>query len=274
MLIIILSFLAAVHHPSFSWLQANFQASNALCARIPPPAGFTRIPPPEGSFAWWLQHLPLKEGRPPVHLYNGKLKGNQEAHVAVMDIDAGSRDLQQCADAVIRLRAEYLFSVGRFDDIAFHFTNGDSASWVRWREGWRPVVNGSSVGWEKRTPEDSSYHNFRKYMDSVFMYAGSMSLSRELKKVRDPKDIQIGDIFIQGGSPGHAEIVVDMAANWKGEKIFLLAQSYMPAQEIHILKNPNDPALSPWYRADPGELITPEWTFPAGSLRRFRDEPR
>ena len=60
--------------------------------------------------------------------------------------------------------------------------------------------------------------------------------------------MRIGDVFIIGGSPGHAVIVVDMAVNPEThEKVFLLAQSYMPAQQIQLLKNNNDPDLSPWY---------------------------
>jgi hypothetical protein len=52
-----------------------------------------------------------------------------------------------------------------------------------------------------------------------------------------------------------------------GKKVFLLAQSYMPAQEIHVLKNPDDPALSPWYRLDFGETLrTPEWSFSKNDL--------
>ena len=51
------------------------------------------------------------------------------------------------------------------------------------------------------------------------------------------ENIEIGDVFIQGGFPGHAIIVVDLAENEVGEKCFLVAQSYMPAQEIHVLKN-------------------------------------
>jgi hypothetical protein len=40
-----------------------------------------------------------------VLLYNGAPKFRQDVHAAVIDIDVGTRDLQQCADATMRLRA-------------------------------------------------------------------------------------------------------------------------------------------------------------------------
>jgi hypothetical protein len=44
----------------------------------------------------------------------------------------------------------------------------------------------------------------------------------------------------------------------------------MPAQEIQILKNPNNSSLSPWYAVDFGtSLQTPEWTFSSSQLKRF-----
>ena len=87
------------------------------------------------------------------------------------------------------------------------------------------------------------------------------------------EDMQIGDLFLKGATPGHAVIIMDMAKNKKtGEKIFLLAQSYMPAQDIHILKNPDSEQLSPWYSVNFGEVLeTPEWTFEKGQLMRFQN---
>jgi hypothetical protein len=67
---------------------------------------------------------------------------------------------------------------------------------------------------------------------------------------------------------------VDVAVNSSGDSLFLLLQSYMPAQEMHILKNPGDPAISPWYRYMPDRpLDTPEWRFGENRLRRFQDRP-
>lgn len=103
------------------------------------------------------------------------------------------------------------------------------------------------------------------------MYAGTHSLSRELKAVNNPKEMQIGDVFIQGGFPGHAVVVVDMARDQAGNTVFLLAQSYMPAQNIHILRNPNAPEDTPWYDVEFGETLrTPEWTFLHTDLKRYQ----
>ena len=106
-------------------------------------------------------------------------------------------------------------------------------------------------------------------MDLVFAYAGTYSLDRELKSA-SVDDLRIGDVFIKGGFPGHAILVADMAMNAAGEKRFLLVQSYMPAQEMHVLKNPNATDGSPWYTTDFGaHLVTPEWTFARTQLKRW-----
>lgn len=50
--------------------------------------------------------------------------------------------------------------------------------------------------------------------------------------------MEIGDVIVEGGSFGHAEIVVDMVEQEKrGDCIFLLAQSYILVQDIHVVKN-------------------------------------
>ena len=133
----------------------------------------------------------------------------------------------------------------------------------------RPKIDGSRVRWSRSADADSSYTQFRRYLRTVFAYAGSHSLSRELHPVADPSALRPGDVFIQGGFPGHAVIVLDVALGTDGVRRFLLAQSYMPAQNLHVLKNPSD-RTSPWYVARPaGTLRTPEWTFDYGDLKRF-----
>jgi hypothetical protein len=241
-----------------------------LVERVAPPPSHLRIALPEDSFGAWLRSLPVKPGRPDVRLHNGKRKRNQAAHFAVLDIDVGEKDLQQCADAVIRLFAEFSWAAGHADRICFRFTSGDRAEWSRWRAGDRPQVRGNRVRWRRAAKASDGYDELRRYLEVVFLYAGSRSLELDLEPVADPRAVMPGDVFIRGGFPGHAVLVMDVAERTPGgERVFLLAQSFMPAQEIHLLNQPD--AESPWYPARPdGPLITPEWRFDHRDLRRFR----
>lgn len=66
-------------------------------------------------------------------------------------------------------------------------------------------------------------------------------------------------------------IVADVSMN-EGRKKFLIAQSYMPAQDIHVLRNPlYEEKSTP--RSDvpsAGKIYTPEWVFSMDDLKRFR----
>ncbi len=237
--------------------------------RFKVPEGFERVPVEVDSFQEYLRSLPLKPHGSIVKYYNGGEKG-RDVYDAVIDIDVGERDLQQCADAVMRLRAEYLYGKGLYDKIHFNFTNGFNADFVKWMNGNRIEVEGNNTYWVKKTGYSEDYKVFRQYMDMVFAYAGTLSLSMELKTV-SVEEMKIGDVFMKGALPGHCVIVVDMAVNnTTGEKIFMIAQSYMPAQDIHVLKNYNSEQISPWYSIDFNKVLeTPEWTFYNDQLMRF-----
>jgi hypothetical protein len=205
-------------------------------------------------------------------LYNALRKDRQDVHAAVIDMDVGTKNLQQCADMIMRFRAEYLYAAQRHDRIAFNVTKGDPARYRDWIAGLRPVVVDGDVRWRRRAEPQEDYASLREYLDAVFTYAGTLSLSQELKRVPNITKMCVGDVFIQGGSPGHAVIVVDMAESDSGERVFLLAQSFMPAQDVHILVNPNDTELSPWYSLDFEEILkTPEWDFRHRDLMRFAE---
>ena len=247
----------------------NLINENTISTRFSVPSGFERVKTKSNSFANYLQNFKLKPHNSKVHLYNGKLKSRQDVHAAVLDIDVGKKDLQQCADATMRLKAEFLYQQKRYDDIHFNFTNGFNVAYSKWRKGYRLNIKGNKVNWYKTNKISTSYASFKQYMQLIFMYAGTLSLDKEMKPVA-LKNMQIGDVFIQGGSPGHAIIVVDMATNAMHETMFVLAQSYMPAQEIHVLKNLNNTAISPWYSAKSLETLkSPEWNFTKENLKRF-----
>ncbi|MGX5820979.1 DUF4846 domain-containing protein [Chitinophaga lutea] len=234
-------------------------------ADITAPAGFSRQPCAATSFDAWLRALSLKSDRT-VYLYDGRRKPNQTAQYAVIDISVGDKDLQQCADAVMRLYAEYCFAQRRYDRIVFRSVSGFPMDYAGWREGWRfPLKDGRLLRTRSGAP-DTTRAGFLQYLERVFSFAGTLSLEKQLSPVRE---VRAGDVFIRGGSPGHAVIVVDVATDKSGRKKYLLAQSYMPAQDIHILRNPFH-LDSPWYDTLPTETLeTPEWSFAPNSLRRF-----
>jgi hypothetical protein len=256
----------------------GMQADRTVDA-IPLPAGFHRVTSDAESFAAWLRKVPLKKDNT-VYLYNGQRKANQDAQFAVLNISVGHEDLQQCADAVMRLRAEYLFSIHDFKAIDFYTEQGTRLNFAVWaaerkvqladsREGLagngKAVVGGvAGSGLEARRR-----NCFDAYLRTVFTYCSTRTLHRQLSQARSFGLIQPGDVFIRAGSPGHAMLVIDVAEDNRGRRIYLLAQSYMPAQDIHIVKNPLDAAISPWYRADTtaGLIQTPEYDFTTNELR-------
>jgi len=219
--------------------------------RFNTPENFKRVDSPDNSWEQFLQNLPLKPHGSRVKLYNGDFKYNNNPYLAVVDLPIGNRDLHQCADAIMRLRADYLFSQKNYNEIKFLFVSGKKTNYIDYLNG--------------KIPNEK---NLWSYMEYVFSYAGTISLNKELKP-KKIDDLEIGDVFIRGGSPGHAVIVVDKCVNNKGNVKFMLAQSFMPAQEIEIMSNPNEIG-TPWYDINFGEVLrTSGYSFTKNELKSF-----
>ncbi|MBI9065959.1 MAG: DUF4846 domain-containing protein [Salinivirgaceae bacterium] len=242
----------AINQENYSFI---CETCSTIETRFAPPNGFKKIEVESFSFATYLRNLPLKPINEKVRYFDGRIKGNQNVYLSVIAMDIDAQDLQQCADAVMRLKGEYHYHKKEYEKIHFNFLSDGKPRF------YKDYVNG-----------DYSYKKFRKYMRYIFSYANTASLYDEMEKVSFDS-MKIGDVFIQKRNPyGHAVIVVDMAENTvTGGKIFMLAQSYMPAQETQILVNPNHSSLSPWYELKTGEIRTPEWTFTSDDLRRFKE---
>lgn len=231
------------------------------------PNGYKRVSVEKGSFGEFLRNQKLKPYGEKVLYYNGQQKLKENVYDSVVDREIGDRDLHQCADAIMLLRAEYFYNKGEYENIHFNFVSGFKAEYSKWMNGYRINPNGKGSYYKKAKPSNS-YKDFRNFMNIVFGYAGTLSLEKEMK-LQSIENMKIGDVFIMGGSPGHAVIIADMAENEKGEKIFLLLQSYMPAQETQVLVNPENPKTV-WYSLKGKNILyTPEWRFPVEKLRKF-----
>lgn len=197
---------------------------------------------PPGTWQYFLQQLPTQEGE--VVNYRVEPVANQAKATAIVNYDVGTKDLQQCADALIRLRAEYLFAANRKPEIAFHFTSGHLFTFADYCKGLRPVLSGNQVKLESLvTPCQPGHAVLRRYLDIVDTYAGTISLANELHPV---SELSVGTVIIRPGSPGHCSMVCDEATTSTGEKVYKLVEGYTPAQSIYILRNPYDEKMGAW----------------------------
>jgi hypothetical protein len=245
--------------------------TNTIQTRFKPPQGFIRSEEVRNSFQSYLRNLKLKPIGTLVSIYNGAVKSNDNIYCAVVDLDIGEKDLHQCADAIIRLRAEYLWETEQYERIHFKFTNGFEVQYKEWMKGKRVIIEGNKTYWNNQYAPSNSYTDFWNYLELIFMYAGTSSLQKELKNI-SVEDASIGDVLIQGGFPGHGVIIVDKAVNHEtNQSLYILAQSYMPAQDIQILINPNNEGISPWFDINSAIIKTPEWTFKSNDLMRFQN---
>jgi hypothetical protein len=246
------------------------EAVDRLEDRFAPPRGFVRAELPADSFGAWLRDLPLAAADTPVRSYDGRVLHNAgDARVAaVATLDVGKADLQQCADAVIRLHAEWSWSRGK-PAVSYRAASGTAMPWERWARGERVKQHGQSIEWVASARPTSDHAAFRSYLDAVFSWANTVSLARQ-GQIVSLDDLRPGDFMILPGGPGHSVLVLDMARAPDGRRVVLLGQSYMPAQSYHVLR----PAPGEvWFAVDPSSegIQTPFWPdpFPWSSLRRL-----
>lgn len=245
--------------------------SLTIKSRVNVPKGYHRVTYPENSFETYLQQYKLKTFGSKIINYDGTHYFWQGGHIGILEIPVPSNGLQQCADALIRIRSEYLWDINRKDEIGFNFTSGDYCSWKSYAEGYRPNINGSKVTFLKTASPDSSKDNFYNYLNLIYMYSGTLSLYHELPKMADAKNLKIGDMLIKGGSPGHIVMICDEAKNADGDTVYLLFQGNTPAQSVHLVKNLEDTSISPWYHLEEDtKIAVSNYTFQDSKFVRFK----
>ena len=240
------------------WIMLGSKTSNPnnykTIGDVPAPWGYKRINGDDSAYSEFLRSLPLKEKGSKVMLFTGGESRFQSLNYSVVDIPLLS-NAEQCADACIRLRAEYLFNSGQYGRIHFKDVNGKTMNYTG----------------------GASRKAFNSYLRKVYGVASTFSLSREMKQ-RRLADMQPGDVFVYAATDrpgnhkyGHAIMVVDVAVNKNGKKAFLLAEGNTPARNIHILRNFENPFRSPWFMLDDDAdlLLLSVFTYRSKELRHF-----
>jgi hypothetical protein len=239
--------------------------------RFPVPPGYKRVTVPSGSFSEWLRTLPMAPEGTPAKSFDGKetLAADDDYLAGVVAIDTGTPDLQQSSDVIIRLHAEYLWSRGEKDRISYLSATKLNMPLSRWEKGQRLVADGPNVFWViKGKPADVDHAEFRRYLDAVFNWANSTSLSARSTPLTEPKDLVAGDFFLQSGEPNHVAVVLDVADKPSGERVALLGQARNPAESIHVVRPGK---ATPWFSVRPPvPVLTPHSKALAWSdLRRM-----
>ncbi len=201
---------------------------------IPTLHGFTREPAADGSYAAYLRDIPLKSKGAKLHLHSGMVAKHQFLAAAIVDQPLLNKN-EQCADVAIRLRAEYLWQNGRYDEICFTDVHDSILCYCC-----------------DTVPADSLRSCFEAYLTGeVFEWCNTSSLYGETVP-RQFIDVQAGDILVHPAEPGedygHAIVVVDVARDAKGRVAILCLEGNTPAREKHIVRNK-------WLWRDPWFII-------------------
>ncbi len=206
-------------------------ANRKTIGEIRPPAGYERVEVPDGGFGNYIREFPLKK-RGSHHYYDGSLALMQYWGYAVLDLPMLS-NTEQCADAVMRLHSEYLWSKGAARQVHFRNYGGNDLYY---------------------TGGSRDRKAFEKYLRHIYDVSNTGTLRIQMKR-KQWKDIAPGDVLVypaaDSQSSGHAVLVADVAFNKRtGKKAIMLAQSSTPALTMHVLRDFLHPLKSPWVIID------------------------
>lgn len=232
---------------------------DSLEARFPTPPGYTRVTVAPGSFAEWLRGLPLAQAGTPVRNNSGEIvfSGDDDYVAAVVAIDVGVGDLQQSADVIVRLHAEWLWSTDKPDAISYRSASKLDMPFSRWAKGQRLLASGPNVFWVVTSkPREPNYNDFRQYIDAAMLWSNNISLAARATHVVDPAQLTPGDFFLQTHGKGHAALVLDVAQKPTGERVALLGRALQsPAQSLHVMRLGRETA---WFSMRPPKpVLTP-----------------
>ena len=228
-----------------------------LADRFPPPQGSQRIAPAEGSFGDWLEKIPIDTNKKILHYYTGDEALQQNGHAAIVDIPV-KNNVQDSRKIIMRIRAEYLYQQGRYDEIEFRNKEGRIINPRIWYAQKYP-------GTEFNFP----YREFNRFIKESLPGADWSEYMNNLERIA-PSEAEAGDIVYQKSGGSHAMMIAGAAENPSRERMLLFIEGATPPAEVHVVANPADPSISPWYRMEESRPVrTPYWVFNDRNFYRF-----
>jgi len=215
-------------------------------SEIPTPEGFTRKNYKRGTFAHYVQNLPVKASDYSQTYSKDSVFWASE-FIVDKDLLFYGQDLEQCADWAMRLWADYHKQENKLSELFLYNYSGEKIYYKN---------------------EGNDYNSFLK---KSFSYSNSYSIKKGANEI-SKANLQPGDLFVQNkdGGIGHVSVILDVAEDNMGNCLYLIGFSYMPAQQMHI-----DWALEPYgedgWNSYEGFCKFLQETLPLGEpvLRRF-----
>ncbi len=90
--------------------------------------------------------------------------------------------------------------------------------------------------------------SYKGFLKRAFAYANSYSLKKGCQKIRK-EDLRPGDMMINNkrGGVGHVSVILDVCRNQKGDKVHLLGYSFIPAQQMRIVRSTGTFGPEGWF---------------------------
>jgi hypothetical protein len=207
-------------------------------------SGFRGFPAELGSFAEWLRLLPLAAPATPVRNHRGDIvvPGDDEHLAAVVAIDVGTEDVQQSADVILRLHAEWRWF--RSDFRMLYLSDNELELPLQPRQNGEHLVDAADQSRESPDAAPQSkreYADFRRYLDRVFARSDAPALLAESVAL-PPQDLEPGAFFLNDRHPAEVLVVLDVATSPTGQRRMLLAQALNPAQDLAVIRPNRDTA--------------------------------
>lgn len=236
------------------WGGVSNPAGRKTIGEITPPMGYRRVEVDRGSFGAFIREFPLQGRGSHMKYYDGSLAYGQILGYAVLDLPIIS-NMEQCADAVMRMRAEYFWRDRQYGRIHFHAVDGKD---MRYGGGADRAA-------------------FEKYLCRVYGNANTTSLRRHMKE-KDFGEVSPGDVLVyearSADTYGHAVLIADVAVNPRtGKKALMIAESSTPALTMHIVRDLLHPLRSPWIVVDESDtdVFISGIRFKKTDLRGWKD---
>lgn len=206
----------------------NSFAQKSVKTIFNPPKGYTICNYDKGSYADFVQSLPIKEDKN-IKAASGSNISNSLYNIwGVVDMPLLFKsDIEQCADYSMRIWAEYHKQSNKLNALYLF------------------DYSGNRVYFNKQKKD------YKSFLQHAFAYSNSSSIKRGCKTVPQT-ELQPGDMFVQNetGGIGHVSVIVNVCKDQKGNKLYLIGYSFMPAQEFHIEKAQAGYGIEGWFTLD------------------------